>query len=222
MQGVTYTELLRRAKAKADMEFSDFIDSEEWLDIINSSTRKLYNKLVEADQDFYTAARYIETNGTAKIYRLPADFYKLRGVDYEFNGRQRSMKRFSFRDRNNFENGENTIRYRVIGSQIHFEPTPSSQTITLWIVPTFEGFTGDENDDEEFDGINGWEEYVVLDAAIQALIKEESDTSQLMAERSIIEQEIEAMKGDRDFENAERVGDVTVQSIDRYEYGEIV
>lgn len=207
-QAVTYAEILRRAKAKADMKFSDFIDSDGWLDLINTSIRKLYNKLVEADQDFYTVARTITTDGTCAIYRLPTDFYKLRGVDYTVNNVTLPMKKFNFRERNDSQNRSSIVRYRLIGNQLHFIPTPPAQIITLWIVPVFSGFNGSDLE-EEFDGINGWEEYVVLDCAVQALVQEESDASQVMAERQILETQIEGMKTDRDHENAERVGDVT-------------
>lgn len=39
-------------------------------------------------------------------------------------------------------------------------------------------------DTDILDGVNGWEEYVTIDAAIKALRKEESDTSILMAEKA--------------------------------------
>jgi hypothetical protein len=190
-QAVSYTELKRRAKAAADMTYSDFWDSTQWLDQINSSVRKLYNKLVEADQDFYTVARYIELDGTNTIFRLPSDFYKLKGVDYELNGLTRQMRSYSFSERSLFSD------------------VAPSQQITLWVVPTFGGFLDENPDTEEFDGINGWEEWVILDAAIQALIAEESDASALMTERGIIEASIESMKAARDIGEPERVRDVT-------------
>jgi hypothetical protein len=205
-QAVTYAELLRRAKSAADMVYSNFLEAQDWLDLINASTRALYNKLTEADQDFYTTSTTLTTNGRDKTYRLPDDFYKLRGVDYVSYGQQRSMKKFSFRDRNRYQDAQEIIRYRLQGSNIAFEPVPSAQTITIWYVPVFEGFA---EDDDEFDGVNGWEEWIVLDAAIKALISEESDPSALLIVLKGLDDKIESMKADRDIGEPERVGDVT-------------
>lgn len=49
-----------------------------------------------------------------------------------------------------------------------------------------------------FDGINGFDEFIVLDAAINILGKEESDTARLERERAKIENDLRMMAEDRD------------------------
>ena len=61
---------------------------------------------------------------------------------------------------------------------------------------------------------NGWEKYIVVDAAIQALLKEESDTRALMAERERIEKEIREAKEARDMATPKRVVDVMMTDLD--------
>lgn len=68
------------------------------------------------------------------------------------------------------------------------------------------------SDATTFDGISGWEEYVVLDAAIKGVVKEESDPSALMAEKEAMRQRIMATAMGRDASLPSRVSDT--QSID--------
>lgn len=49
-----------------------------------------------------------------------------------------------------------------------------------------------------FDGVNGFDEFIVLDAAINILSKEESDTTRLERERAKIENDLRMMAEDRD------------------------
>jgi hypothetical protein len=54
------------------------------------------------------------------------------------------------------------------------------------------------NDSVTFDGISGWEEYVIVDAAIKAMLKEESDASALMAQKQALLKRLEDMAANRD------------------------
>jgi len=56
---------------------------------------------------------------------------------------------------------------------------------------------------------NGWEEYVVVDAAIKCLNKEESDTSILFARKQALIDRIENMAANRDSGEPEQVTDVS-------------
>lgn len=57
------------------------------------------------------------------------------------------------------------------------------------------------------DGIAGWEEYIILDAAIKAQIKQEGPSQELMAERQSMINEIEALAEGRDAGQAHHVSD---------------
>jgi len=60
------------------------------------------------------------------------------------------------------------------------------------------GGAGTSTVDCVFDGINGFDEFIVLDAAIAILGKEESDTARLERERAKIEGDLRMMAEDRD------------------------
>jgi hypothetical protein len=202
---VTYSELKSRAKARSDMANSNFITDAEWLQFINSSTQSLYDLLVSKNEDYYVTSVTISANGTDRIFRLPQTFYKLLGVDYQLHGRTCAMERYNFQERNRNNSTSDKLKYRIVGQNIHFSSVPAAQSLTLWIIPAFTPF---ENDDDEFDGINGWEEWVVVDAAIKAKDKEESDATLLVASKAELTDRIEKLATPRDQGRPERVVDL--------------
>lgn len=62
----------------------------------------------------------------------------------------------------------------------------STQTVAFW------------QDSTIIDGISGWEEFVILDAAIKAQIKQEGPSAELVQERQLLINEIEALAEGRD------------------------
>jgi hypothetical protein len=57
------------------------------------------------------------------------------------------------------------------------------------------------------DGVSGWEEYVVVDAALKAMGKEESDVSVLMSQKQAMVKRLQDMAENRDIGNPATVGD---------------
>jgi hypothetical protein len=214
---VALSVLRTRAKQRADMENSTFVSDAEWLSYINDSAAWLYDLLVKAyDEDYYLTSTTFETS-TASNYTWATismtDFYKLRGVSIiPVAGEEVPLKRYTFGDRgrtNNFYSsnrlGRTALRYRLGGDSIEFRPTPQAgQTIKLWYIPSI---TLLSQDTDTIDGINGWEEFVVLNAAILAGTKEETDTSALVQQRQIYLDRIETMAEDRDVGEPAKVTD---------------
>lgn len=64
------------------------------------------------------------------------------------------------------------------------------------------------SDQTTFDGIAGWEEFVIIDSAIKAQIKQENDISGLVAQRSDMVEEIQSLSEGRDLGQAMHVSDV--------------
>jgi hypothetical protein len=54
------------------------------------------------------------------------------------------------------------------------------------------------SDTDTVQGVSGWTEYIIVDAAIKMMQKEESDVSVLMAQKQALLQRIEAMSQNRD------------------------
>lgn len=210
-------ELRLRAQQRADRVNSQFVTSTEWNSYINQSMFELYDLLVTAYEDqFLAPALRFTITGNQAIYPLPdgtlysgaAPFYKLSGVDLSLNTSQNAfvtVNKFNFIDRNNYvyPNSNSTIygvfnlRYRVMGTNIQFIPTPTSgQVIQIWYIPRLNQLLADN--DITTIGISGWLEYVIIRAAILALVKEESDTSALTAAFMDLRQRIQNSVQNRD------------------------
>lgn len=204
----------------ADRVNSQFVTMPEWNTYINQSYFELYDLLVQTYGDeYYVAEPYtFSTDGTS-FFDLPTDFYKLMGVDLGLNGAEVpnggwiSLKRFNFIARNRYVYPQtpsgyyavNNPQYRIIGNEIEFIPPPSSgQVIRLWYVPRMTQLL---QDIDMIDGVSGWSEYICVDAAIKALMKEESDTTMLMARKQGLLQRIEAAAQNRDIGEPQTISD---------------
>lgn len=196
------------SQQRADRVNSQFVTTPEWNTYINQSATELYDLLTTLYEDYYLALPYqFSTNGTDAQYPLPAQYYKLLGVDLgltQGNNAKITIKKFDFIERNRFifpnvtagYLGVFNLKYRVLGDTIFFIPTPAGgQIITLWYIPRLAWLL---KDTDVLDGVSGWTEYVVIDAAIKALRKEESDCSELMAEKAAMLKRIEDSGMNRD------------------------
>jgi hypothetical protein len=77
-------------------------------------------------------------------------------------------------------------RWNLLGSQIEIlPPTVGGSSYLLWYVPVLPRLVApDQTLDPYWLTVNGWEEYVTLDAAAKACIKEESlDTASLLLQQ---------------------------------------
>jgi hypothetical protein len=103
------------------------------------------------------------------------------------------------------------MRYRVMGNNIQFIPTPSGgQKIRLWYIPRMNELLLDT--DTTTQGISGWIEYVIVRAAKYALDKEESDTQKLDTEILFLIKRIEESAANRDVNLPDRISDARMQS----------
>lgn len=224
---MTLSELMVAVRQRADMlptgysatlnATSYFVTDPELISYINQSYFELYDLLVqEYGDDYFVADPYsITTDGVNDHFSLPADFYKLLGVDLGLSGTGDSyvtLRKFNFSDRNkysvpNFQSfyGVTNLKYRLSGSKIWFTPIPSaSQNIRLFYVPRLSPLAALST---TVDGISGWTEYIIIDAAIKCMQKEESDVSVLMAQKMGIIQRITNAAENRDAANPSQVAD---------------
>ena len=101
--------------------------------------------------------------------------------------------------------GITNIRYRVTGSNIQLVPLASSgQTFRIQYVPRPKSLV---QDIDTLDGVAGFEELVIVDAAIKAMQKEESDCSVLIAQKAEMLKEISDAASNRDVSQPETVSD---------------
>lgn len=222
-------ELRLRAKQRADMENSNFIDVSEWNYYINQSYYELYDLLITAYEDYYIAPRLSITTTSTDLYALPNGannsaapaFYKLYGVDCGLSNSTSAfvtLKKFDFIQRNRYVFPQITssilgvfnMEYRVLGSNIKLIPSPGAgQTIGLWYFPKLTTLL---QDTDVVDGISGWTEYVIVDAARKAMMKEESDTTFLIQEKMMLQKRIEESASNRDAGAPDTISDTRGQN----------
>lgn len=215
---MTLAQLMTAVRQRADMTTAgytpsltgtDFFVSEpELISYINQSYFELYDLIVAAfGNNYYVQTPYqFTTDGSAAMYALPSDFYKLLGVDLSLSGGTPgswlTVRGFEFNDRNrysvpNFQAfyGVTNLRFRLNGNYLWLTPTPASgQVMQLWYIPKLATLDALAT---TADGISGWTEYIICDAAMKCLQKEESDVSVLMAEKQALMKRIEAMAENR-------------------------
>jgi hypothetical protein len=171
------------AQQRADMFNDTFVSNTEWTANINASYQELYGLIAQSfGDDYLVQTPYtFSTDGINYLFALPSDFFKLLGVDLQVGSQWATIKPFMFGERNrySFSNGIPV----------------ANQNLRLWYIPRLTLLV---NAGDTLDGVNGWEEFIVIDAAIKALQKEESDCSLLMAQRQAIITRIEDEAARRD------------------------
>lgn len=231
--GVSLADLKRRARQRADMEHSDFVQDAELTYYINASLAELHDILIQAyAEDYYM--EFVEfTSDGSTAYDLPdgsnyssaLKFYKLRGVDARMsNDVWTTVRRFNFNRRNADQDAVASnllfypnLEYRLVGSQIKFNRIPSENTeFRLWYYPPVTELV---NADDEFDDINGFAEYVVTDVAIKMLQKQEDDVTVLSGQKEALRQRIIDSAGTRDANEPESVSDIYIEDADYYVFG---
>lgn len=207
--GVTTLGSIRaQVRQRADMVNSLFVAEDELTGYINASYFELYDLLItHFGENYAVAAPFsVVTDGTNDQYALPAAFYKLLGVDIQLDQSPQgwgTVKPFNFADRNRYTipntavfYGMFVLRYRINGNNLWLTPLPTAnQSLRIWYVPRLITLVSDS---DTVDGVSGWEEYIIIDAAIKCLQKEESDVSVLMAQKQAMLQRVNDTAANRD------------------------
>jgi len=225
---MTLSELMVATRQRADMlptgytpslsSTDYFVSDPELISYINQSYFELYDLLITLYEDYYIQAPLIfQTNGTDSQYPLPNDFYKLMGVDLGLASTTNAwvtIKKFDFIARNRYVYPQLTstylgvfnLRYRLVGNNLMFIPTPSAgQYVRMWYIPTLTTLSALSS---TVQGISGWTEYVICDAAIKCGQKEETDVSVLMAQKMALIKRIEASGMNRDAGQPDTISDI--------------
>ena len=217
MQTVTLAQLKTQSRQRADMEDSSgFVQDPELITLINLAYAELYDLIVSRFEDYNLTSTEVTVSTGASTIPLPSDFYKLRGLDRKVDGQTDwySVHKFNWKDRN--KRDRSTIRaaygmydttYRVVKQSINLLPSESAAgTYRLWYIPAYTKLV---DDSDTVDGVNGWEDYIVVATAIKMLQKEESSTTELEREKAALEARIIDMAQQRDADMPETVADVT-------------
>lgn len=237
---MTLSELMTAVRQRADMLPANytpaltstnlFVSDQELISYINQSYFELYDLLVGQYEDYYVATPLtFATDGVTQLYDLPDGtlysgapaLYKLLGVDLGLSNTTNAwvtLKKFDFITRNRFVYpqlnstylGVFNLRYRLVGNKLMFIPLPSGgQFVRLWYIPRLTQLTGLS---QTADGISGWTEYIITDAAIKCLQKEESDVTVLAAQKMGLIKRIEDMAMNRDAGQPDTISDTRTQA----------
>jgi|TARA_R100000455_G_C6260610_1_gene115987 hypothetical protein len=214
----TLAQLITRVRQRADMVGSTFVSDSEVVDYINVAMAEIHDLLVDKYEDYFVSSTTYtlpaDNPGT-----LPSDFYKALGVDFLSGGLTYRMMRFTFQERNMY-NAPAIVasriadtRYAIQGNQIKFIPSPStSGTVTLFYVPESQQFSAGSTSDTIVSKAppiaKGYEEYLVVDAAIKCLMKEESNTQPHMIYKEQLRKRLEAASANRDAGESSKITDV--------------
>lgn len=215
----TLLQLRNSAKQRADMSGSttsdQLVPDAEWNQYLNASLAEFHDIVVRNDVRFYlTSAQFTIAQGQSTA-PFPADFMTLNGVERSYDGSGTpgtwyDVPKFPWRERNWGNNSFMSllmlpwVRYNYAGTTLIFTPSISAAGLyQIWYYPTQPVLI---NDTDTFDDQRYWYEYVIVDAAIKALQKEESDVSVLIGQKLAMKARIELMGSDRDFSAPEQIG----------------
>lgn len=149
---VTLADLVTRLDQRADIENDQHFGTAEKVTLINEGLTDLYDELVAAaPPDYYLKDHSFSTTGDEAGYTLPDDFYKLRRVQARLDGTTQRRSLLPMQP------DERVALTPSVGASIVVEYIPVCPTLV--------------EDSDAFDGVNGWEEAVVLWAAVKAFQK---------------------------------------------------
>lgn len=223
MATMTFLELRNRSREESDMVYSDFVTENELKFYVNSSLKELYDLLVATYADYYEIGPVQFTlTGTESTFQLPDDFYKMRSMQRNITTSPNqwfTVHKFNMENMNQFNQFNYVsgtyplVKYRVFGSPnlndngyVQFIPEQSAQGLYRYFyVPQCPKLV---DDDDVYNGINGWEEYIIVDCAIKMLAKQEDDVSVFMQRKRDLISRIEAMAADRDAGEPEKIADI--------------
>jgi hypothetical protein len=141
------SQLRTASRQRADMVNSAFVSDDELNSYINASYFELYDLLVQKyGNDYYMTQYSFSLVGNQSRYDLPADFFKLLGVDLQISSGPDgyvSLRPFTLAERNRYSTanvqtwiGVTNLRYRISGNKLWFTPSPQTgQEIRIWYIP---------------------------------------------------------------------------------------
>jgi len=193
-----------RIRDRADLVNDMFIQDGTLNQWINDSISELYDLLVQASEDWYVVSTPQTVTAPASTFTAPAGMLRFHGLDRDLGGgTYESVKRGVFRERLTYTER----RYVLTAGTFRLFPVSSAPgNYVVWYTPVF---TPMEDDGDTFDGIDGWEEYVVVDVAAKCREKAgDEDPSDFLSRKAVLRARIQTMTATRDGGEPPRVVDV--------------
>lgn len=161
---VTAQQIIDNARIMCDQRDKSFITDAEAMNLLSGIYGDLYDEMISIDDNYFINDSYnfAIANGVQE-YSLPADFYKVVGVDFQSNpGSDRitiyryneGERNVSFTANNNIPTGTVYMSYIPVATPI----TTLTQTV---------------------DGVSGWDRLLSLRLAVDMADAEETNTDRL-------------------------------------------
>lgn len=240
MRTIKLSDLITEVRRRADVEsvLDRFPDSEV-TSYINASIARLYALMDRLDVSYYTTtAPTITTTAGTSLYALPVDFWILKAVTVRLSSSVNlRARKYSpeqgpwLKSTGNWVYGL-PIYYRLKGKDpfsgsnkddpnvkeyIDFAPIPGSAygiDIEYTKAPQ-KLYSGDD----AFDGQAGFEEWVILDAAIKIKRKQRLDCGDLMSDKAEMEAHVVSLGSNKDAANPECLVDLQSDVFYTWPYG---
>lgn len=194
---------------------SAFVSDAELALLADEGARGLYDLiLTNQGKEYVSTDDTIATVIGQEQYELPTDFYQLLSVvgrvgDVAFDLPQWNTSEFAQLITAGAQGASPwASRYRITGTQSTVGVAPTAGVRKLTILPTpREVFTitilyvpacvraDDTTDDVYYDGVSGWEEWIIWDCVAKMWAKQEQDPSFALAQRAQVEVRIRALSG---------------------------
>lgn len=193
--------LITQARQRADQVGSQFVSDSEALDYLKLGYQNFYDLVVQSNNNYYLNQFDVTLVSGQQDYPLPADFYKLLGMDLLATvGAPVTLRPFQFNERNRYKYAGLTTmagpvyRYNLLGSQVRFTPIPGTGSIKVYYTPLAVLPTADTDNMDTM----GFDEFLILSVALKMLAKEESDTQLVAAELAAQRERVQTMLADQD------------------------
>ncbi|HZU84171.1 MAG TPA: hypothetical protein VE987_14680 [Polyangiaceae bacterium] len=206
--GPSLADLRLAAQQRADRVNVSTISTSEWNWYINKSAQELYGLLASTYQDYNVKSVAVTLPGGSQAgnsfqvgpnQTIASDFFQPRALWLQIGGSPTpyvTIPRLESLNERNLYVFPNIVpvygaipsRWNILGSTIEIlPPTVGGNQYVLWYVPALPTLSSDTDSIAQYWlSINGWDEYVTLDAAAKALIKEESlDTANLLLQQKM-------------------------------------
>jgi hypothetical protein len=213
MRALTVADVAKKIRFRTDQETSAFVSDAEILDYIDSAYTALYDQITMLYEQYNMTFATIITLADTQIYNLPANFYKLMGIDAAITGGKKiSLNRIEWAERNNsWEDAASVsdfgtnLEYNILGNTLMLNPAPlSGIELTVWYTPVAPKLT---TSTQIIDGINGWEEFIVLECCVRIYEKQEMDPSSFVRQKKEMMERMQEVGQNRDAGTPRKVSD---------------
>ncbi len=181
---------------------------------INASLLKLWRLLAQVCPERFhseTPQAVAVVSGTSS-YALATDCFKVTGVDVQDGSYWHALEKYNFSERNLFQAStaeKRNTRYRIMGTYLHLSPEPGyNGDVRVYYMPLPSTLSADG---DTFDGIAGYEEYLILDVVLKHKSRDEDDYGLIAGQLQAMDADIRDTGSDLDDAEPDKVRNVSAE-----------